>query len=938
MISSRTIRGRILTRILGISNFLRNEITMQTPKKLFLIDAMAMAFRSYHAFSSRPLTTAQGHPSSALYGCAVLLQKLLDEQRPDYIVIASDSKAKTFRHDLYPQYKANRGEMPEDLAKQIAPLYELFAALGCMVIKQPGFEADDLIGSLVRQFASDDVHCYIVSGDKDFMQLVDENVFLLTPGKGGESVLIDHDGVLAKFGVPPEQVRDVLALMGDSSDNVPGVRGIGPKGAMTLIANFKSLENVYANLAGITNKKLQASLLNNQELAELSKQLVTIRTDIKIPVTLSDMTVRSEDLASDTLLQFFETWEFRSLAQKVKQRREPTAKPALYQTAPKETGRNYRLVDTRESLGVLVADLASVQTFAFDTETTGLDIISARPIGMSFATREKVAYYVPLIAQHLTDINPDDVKTALTPALTDPRKTKVAHNLKFDLQMLRNADVPIVGPFGDSMLAAFITDSTLRSYGIDALSKDHLGVIKIATEQLMGKDKSTPMLAVERETLAEYACEDADCCLRLYELFMIRLNVDGLTSVYHELEVPLIEVLADMEQAGVSIDVPTLQELSLICTQESRRLEHEIHKLAGQEFNIGSPKQLQKILFEDLAIHEQLGIKNLKRSKQGFSTDVSVLEALAEHPLPDKILEYRMLIKLKNTYTDTLPQLIHPQTQRVHTSFNQTGTSTGRLSSTAPNLQNIPIRSPLGRRIRGAFKAPRGSAIISADYSQIELRLLAHLSGDENLQRAFRRGGDIHRSTAALFMGISEDTVTGDDRSRAKAINYGIVYGMGAFRLAKTTGLNVKDAKEFIERYFASFPQVRTYLDFLIARAEERGYSETISGRRRLITGFSQGGKGLANARNIAVNSPIQGSNADLIKLAMIKIHHRLRRENYKARMLVQVHDELLFECPHNEVDAVRALVKAEMEGAMQLAVPLIADVGVGADWLEAHE
>lgn len=915
---------------------------MTTKKRLFIIDAMAMAFRNYHAFGARPLTTADGFPTSAVFGSANFLIKLIETEKPDYLLVATDSKDATFRHDLYPHYKANRSEMPEDLGKQLPVLFELFALLKMQLLKEPGLEADDLIGSIVTQFKSPDLECYIVSGDKDFMQLVDDNTFIYSPRKGGEVTIIDRQGVFEKFSVRPDQVIDVLALTGDASDNVPGVRGIGDKGASKLMGEFHSLDGIYANLDKIANARQRTGLEENREMAFLSKKLVTIKTDCHIPHALEEFSYRPETALADAkLADFFERFGFRNLHLRVQQAIAKAPRDGLGALAQAGGGghpRHYECINTRQKFESLLVRLRSVDCFAFDTETTGLNIITDRPIGMSLAVEKNAAYYVPLIDAHLEDMTPADVVNAIRPIFDDATKLKVAHNLKFDLQMLNRIGLKVSGPFGDTMMAAFILDSGGK-FGLDACSERYLGIKKIPTSDLIGKKGEIPMANVALERLTEYACEDADCCLQLHIMLRPMLEKEGLTSVYQEIDIPLVPILARMEQAGIYLDAEELAKISDQLAVSAQLLESEIYQLAGESFNINSTKQLQVILFEKLKINEELGLKRLKKTKTGYSTDVSVLEQMSAHPLPKKILEYRTVTKLKNTYVDTLPQLIEPTTNRIHTSFHQTGTLTGRLSSSNPNLQNIPIRSEMGKEIRRAFKAERqGWAIVSADYSQIELRILAHLSQDQNLIRAFFSGEDIHRATASTMFAKPLSDVNDLDRNRAKAINYGLMYGMGPQRLAKLTGVSVNEAKALIQAYFAGFPAIKGYIDAAIAQAKENGYSRTVAGRRRRIEGLDDSdGLAVVNAQNTAVNSPVQGSAADLIKLAMIKIQNRLDQSTMAAKMLLQVHDELVFECPDHEINVLEALVRECMEHAMDMRVPLTVEIGHGKNWLEAH-
>ncbi len=904
-------------------------------QRLFIVDAMAMAFRSYHAI--RPLTSPQGTPVNAVYGSLLFLWSLIEKQKPDFLAFATDSQEKTFRHELYSEYKANRSEMPPDLVVQLPYLFRLFKALQAPMLKEPGLEADDLIGSLVDRYASSDLHCYIVSGDKDFMQLINENVTLFSPKKGGEVVETNLPEVFAKFGCRPDQVIDMLALIGDSSDNVPGVPGIGDKGAAKLIQQFHSLDGIYQNLDAVANQRQRLGLENNRELAYLSQKLVTIHKEATLHFSLDQLRCDPlRALANPDLLALLDELDFKSFGEKVRTRLKslPVAEATLPTLVKNDF--KYHTVQSRAEIDALIARARAATMFSFDTETTGLDRISDKPIGASFSFETGEAFYVPLHDAH-RPLPYVEVLSALQEVLETPA-LKVGHNVKFDIQMLHNIEIEVSGPLADTMLASQLLDASERSHSLDECTLRYLQHVKIKTDTLL--DASGSMLSAPLEQLSAYACEDADFTLRLYHCMRPKLEANELVSVFEDIEMPLAPILGAMEQRGIHVDADILHEISGRIDLRAKELEKEIHALAGEEFNIGSPKQLQVILFDKLKIHEELGLKRLKKTKTGYSTDVSVLEQMEAHPLAKALLEYRMLTKLKNTYVDSLPQLIHPKTQRVHTHFHQNGAATGRLSSSDPNLQNIPIRSSIGREIRKAFCSNlKDWVIISADYSQIELRILAALSGDEALREAFIQGADIHTSTAAKIFGVAPEAVDGGQRAQAKAINFGIIYGMGPQRLARETGVTMKEAKEFIERYFASYPKIRAYIEKSIQFARDHEYTKTISGRRRPLKEInaSQDGGTLANAQNMAVNSPVQGSAADLIKKAMVQVQKKLDESKYRAKMLLQVHDELVFECPRSEVDAVMQLIDREMEHAFDLGVPLKVDVSFGKNWLEAH-
>lgn len=948
----------------------------QNPQKLFVVDTMAMAFRSFHAFGVRPLATSDGLPTSAVYGSLLFLLRLIERESPDYLIFASDSKEPTFRHELYPEYKANRDVMPPDLVLQLPALYELLDILGGGLFKEPGLEADDLIGSLTKQHASESLHCYIVSGDKDFMQLIDDNVFLYSPKKAQDPLIVDREGVFEKFSCAPEQVIDVLALMGDSSDNVPGVRGIGEKGAAKLVSAHGSLDQIYKNLDKVANKRQHSALETSKEIAFLSKQLVTIKTDCELNLDLEKVHFDKEATLSDVRLHnFCERMEFHSLQAKLSGGRNKASIPKSPAAAAQSAGsqskeakgddvdykgetkslenkslNSYQLVQDDKSFDELFTCLQNAEMFCFDTETTGLDCIADKPIGLSFSVSESSSsqgseaeglnktFYIPLDQMHLRiDLHSSVAK--LKSVFEDPSKEKLAHNIKFDLQMLENIGISCVGPFLDSMLAAYVIDPTRKSYKLDQLVLEELNFNKTSIADLIGKDKKASMKDVPLEVIKNYACEDADYTLRLYRSYKRQLCELKLHDLYQDLEMPIAYVLSRMEQTGMYVDLSHLDKLSKLLSEKATELEKTIYKISGEEYNINSTKQLQYIMYDKLKIQEELKIKRIKKTKTGFSTDISVLEKLSAHPLPKAILEYRTVQKLRNTYVDALPKLIHSKTQRVHSSFNQTGTATGRLSSNKPNLQNIPIRSDLGRQIRAAF-TPQGEdcVILSADYSQMELRLLAHIADEPALQEAFKNGEDIHQSTASKIFGVPPNEVTQEIRGHAKAINFGIIYGMGPSRLAATTGVSMSEAKEFIEKYFEGYPNIKVFIDGAVEKARDAGYTETLLGRRRPLPELhSENRMQVVSAENIAVNTPVQGSAADMIKLAMIAVEKKISDLGLKSRLLLQVHDELVFEVPDNELEEVRSLVVECMEGVYPLKVPLKVETGAGSSWLEAH-
>ena len=872
------------------------------------------------------------------YGSLMFLMNLLEKEKPDYFVIASDSSEPTFRHTMYDQYKANRTDMPEDLAIQIPYIYKAFAALGCSTLLEPGVEADDLIGSLVTQFADKGLECYIVSGDKDFMQLIDKNTFMYSPKKGGEFVLVDIDKVHEKFNVTPDRVIDVLALMGDSADNVPGVPGIGEKGAGKLVATYGSLDQIFENLDAITNKRQHNGLRDHKEQAYLSRDLVTIKVDCEISHQLDDFSCDVDRaIGNRELFELTEKLEFKSLSQKISARLEVSDRDeaVAQNTATMGQSANYQTIAKMPKWQAFLADWKSQDRYCIDTETTGLDIKNDRPIGFSVSWRPGEAYYIPLNKDQNGDT--DTIIKGLKQVLEKSGTLKIGHNLKFDLQMLENLGITMAGPFADSMIASYLLRPNVRQHNLDACCETYLNYKKIPTSELIGKKGSMEDVAIEK--LAQYACEDADLTLQLYLKLKPLLVANALDSLFTDLEMPLVPILAKMEGDGIYLDKSDLAALDSQLTESIAASTAKIYELAGEEFNIKSPKQLGEILFNKLKVHDELGVTRIKKTKSGFSTDASVLERLKEHPLVGELLDYRMTTKLKSTYVDTLPQMVNESSQRLHASFHQTGTATGRLSSSDPNLQNIPIRSPKGKMIRKAFKAPsQDYLIMSADYSQIELRVLASLAKEDNLSEAFQADADIHTATAAKIFAVAPAAVTSDQRSQAKAINFGIIYGMGPQRLARETGVSQKEAKEFIEKYFASYPKIKDFIDSSIAFAKEHEYTMTICKRRRPLPEINGNDRmAFVNAQNMAVNTPVQGSAADLIKLAMIKLQQRLRDSKLDARMLLQVHDELVLECHRDDEAELRNIVKDSMETAMDISVPLKVSIGVGENWLEAH-
>jgi DNA polymerase I len=944
-------------------------------RRLFLIDGYAIIYRAFFALIARPLTTSRGENTSAAWGVANFLQRLIDKHRPEYLGWVHDSGL-SFRHEQYPEYKATReklsDELQADFDQGVERIEQLLAAYHIPVLRVEGYEADDVIGTLARKGKEADLNVVIVSGDKDFHQLVQPGIWLLNPGRGGPAA-VDEQWVgigneTDRLGVPPIRVTDYLALVGDSSDNVPGVKGIGDKTAVALIKEYGALEDILSHVDDISKKRPREALRQYSENARLSKQLVTIHTDLEIDLDVDALRVSAPD--TGRLQDLFVELEFHGLA-KAAGDLDGTAAPA---SGIADDAR-YVVVQTGEEIRELAERARAAGRLAFDTETvlemgapSTVDPLRSVLVGLTIALAPGEAYYLPFRhrkaghAQEALDFGtPISVANAplngapavphqpafrnlsaptsaelqpIRDVLMDHAVAKIAQNGKYDMLVLDREGIVVRGLAFDTMIASYVLDPGRRSHGLDMLALEFLGYRMTSYEEVCGKGKTAIGFdEVPIDIASRYSCEDADITLRLAAMFGEQLEQLGLTNLFRDVEMPLIPVLAEMEAAGIAIDLAAFAHLRSHLAQERKVTEEKIYGVAGEEFNINSNLQLRRILFE------KLELPVLKKTSSGPSTDASVLERLAEegHELPTLIREYRELTKLQNTYIDALPSLVNPRTGRLHTSFNQTVAATGRLSSSDPNLQNIPVRTELGREIRRAFIPRREWKMISADYSQIELRLLAHLSADEAFVETFRTGGDIHRQTAALIFGVSPEDVTPEMRGRAKTINFATIYGQGAHALSQQLRITHEEARAFIEQYFNRFTGVRAYLDGAIEAARTRGYAETIFGRRRYIPELRDKNFNIrAFGERTAQNMPIQGSAADLIKIAMIHIAARLRREGMQSSMLLQVHDELVFEAPTEELSSLEALVRAEMEGAAPLRVPLVVDVGHGTNWLES--
>lgn len=887
------------------------------PQRLILIDGSNYIYRAYYAI--RHLSNSRGMATNAILGFTNMLIKVMREMQPDRLAVIFDSKGPTFRKDIYPEYKANRAAMPDDLVPQIPYIKRLVKAFNMPGIELSGYEADDIIATLAKKFAAEGMEITVVTGDKDLMQIVTEHVRLLDTMK---DKTYGPQEVTERFG-GADKVVEVQALAGDSSDNIPGVPGIGEKTAKALIDEFGDVETLLANLEKVKGKRRE-NLEKYADLARLSKQLVTLVGDLPLDLDEHDFTLTEPN--REDLTEIFKECEFHKLLQEFSTAERASASVEGYRTVLHEKG-----------LQELITALEQSQRFAFDTETTGLDPLRADMVGLSFAVQAGQAWYIPVAHRYLgvpEQLPLDTVLRNIRPLLVSPRHLKIGQNLKYDLLVLGRAGVEADGPFYDTMLASYLANPAAKSHGMDNLAAELLDYRTISFSEVAGSGKNKISFdEVEVKKAAIYAAEDADITLRLYEKLLPMVAEQQQEKLFNDVEMPLLRVLVDMEKTGIRIDPVFLGTLSAEMEKKLDALEKQIHSLAGCSFNIGSPKQLGEVLFE------RLGLAKGKKTKTGWSTDVEVLNHLAEeHEIAAKILDYRSLSKLKGTYTDALPKLIHPETGRIHTSFNQAVTATGRLSSSDPNLQNIPIRTEEGRRIREGFIPSEGCLLLSADYSQVELRILAHMADEPALKEAFARGDDIHRRTASEVLGLFPDMVTDEQRRQAKAINFGVIYGISAFGLARQLGIGRREAQQFIDTYFERYPGIRTFMDRCIAEARDQQYVTTLFGRRCAIPEInSKNGAVRGYAERNAINYPVQGSAADIIKLAMVHIARRLTAEGLNTRMLLQVHDELVFDVPGEELERARVLVREEMEGAVDLSVPLLVEIGSGRNWREAH-
>jgi len=927
-------------------------------KKLFLLDAYALIFRAYYAFIKNPRVTSKGMNTSAIFGFLLALREVLQKQKPTHIAVAFDTHEPTFRHEMYREYKANRDETPEDIRNAVPYIKRLLEAYRIPIIDCPGFEADDIIGTLAKKASERGFVTYMMTPDKDFAQLVSDTIFMLKPSRSGnESIRWGVDEVKQEFSVQqPGQVIDILALMGDTADNIPGAPGVGPKTAMKLISEYGSVEELFRHTDQLKGK-LKEIIENNRAQIELSKKLATI--ELKVPVELKEDELVLETPDREKLRLLFSELEFRTIAAEILPELEKTIKPSeqgpLFPPASEpaqgtlfDNGQisaisekstiesvphNYLLIEGPDELRDFVSMALKQKEICFDSETTGINALDSELVALAFSWEKGTGWLV-----HFPESREETIQklNILKPIFESDSIIKIGQNMKFDIQVLANYGIEVKGSLFDTMIAHYLLEPDMR-HNMNLLSETYLSYSPVHIETLIGEKgiSQKTMRSVPVEQIREYAVEDADVTLQLKDVFQPRLISEGLSELAGNIEMPLIRVLADMERTGVKINRDDLKAIASGLRDDIISLEGEIYTLAGAEFNISSPKQLGDILFIRLKLDDKARVTKTKQ----FNTSEEILQRLSgRHPIIDKVLEYRGLKKLLSTYVEALPQLVDKKTGRIHTSYNQAVASTGRLSSNNPNLQNIPVRDERGREIRKAFVPEEGKIFLSADYSQIELRLMAHLSGDKNMIGDFLSGNDIHAATASKIFGVDIKDVTREMRSRAKTANFGIIYGISSFGLSERLTIGRKEAKELIDGYFNSYAGVKKYMDESIRKAREKGYVTTMFGRRRYLRDIQSRNQVVrGNAERNAINAPIQGTAADIIKVAMVSIHERLKNEGFASKMILQVHDELIFEALPGELEKLTAMVVKEMSGAAKLDIPLKVDCGTGKNWLEAH-
>lgn len=923
-------------------------------KKLFLLDAMALMYRAHFAFIRNPRITSKGLNTSAMFGFTNSLLEIINKENPTHFAVVLDPKGPTFRHLQYPEYKANREAMPEDLRAAFPYLDRLLEALNICKLSEPGFEADDLIGTISAMADPEEYDVYMVTPDKDYAQLVKDNVFFYKPHyKGGGYDVLGPAEVEEKFGIPPDRIIDFLGLKGDAVDNIPGIPKIGDKTAVSLIKEFGTMEEIIANVEKVTKKAVKASIIENSEQGLLSKDLATIRLDVPYEWNEKDLRVEHCDL--EALMVLMGELEFRNITQrilnsKLNPNQTETQKDLFGNSvgdAPMPEGINadkktleeietdYKLLISSEERSALIAEIKAAGEVCFDTETTGLDPMMAEIVGISFSVKENVATFIHFpVEQSETEIKA--ILGVFQEVLTSPEILKIGQNLKYDILILKNYDIEVAGPMFDTMLAHYIINPGGK-HGMDALAQEYLSYKPVSIETLIGKKgkKQKSMRDVEIEPLVQYACEDADITIKLRNKLAPEVKEN---KVFEEIEQPLMPILAAMEFEGIRLDAETMADYSEDLAARLDTLEKDIYKLAGEEFNINSPKQLGEVMFDKLKLGK--GEKQKKTKTGQYKTDEATLEILAiAHELPAQVWAYRGVKKLKSTYVDALPKLINPKSGRIHTTFSQSVAVTGRLSSVNPNLQNIPIKTADGREVRKGF-IPRDEdhILIAADYSQVELRIMAAMAGDEAMLSAFKNKEDIHRTTAARVFGVELDEVTAEQRSGAKTVNFGIIYGISAFGLSQRMGISRSDAADIIKNYWEQFPRVKEYMDECIEKAKETGYSETLFGRKRYLPDIHSGNRTVRSfAERNAINSPIQGTAADIIKIAMLKVDAAFKAAKLRSKMVLQVHDELVFDVHKSEIEQVKEIVEREMVNAVDIGVPMEVEVGTGDNWLQAH-
>jgi DNA polymerase-1 len=929
-----------------------------TSKKLFLLDAYALIFRAYYAFIKNPRVTSKGLNTSAIFGFLLALEEVLQKQKPTHIAVVFDTPTPTFRHEMYQEYKAHRDETPEDIKKAVPYIKKLIEAYKIPVIDYPGYEADDVIGTLARKASERGFTTYMMTPDKDYAQLVSDNVFMLKPSRSGnESILWGVDDIKKEFSVKrPEQVIDILALMGDAADNIPGAPGVGPKTAMKLISEYGSIEELFKNTDKLKGK-LKEIIENNREQIEMSKKLATIEQNV--PVELNETALELEVPDPAKLKVLFDELEFKTVATRILSEIDKSEKPRAQQQSPapqkdslqgslfedeavapvtektsiESVEHTYIQLKNNSDIEEFVKKVNALKEFCFDSETTSINPLDAELVALTFSWEKGTGYLIHFPeSQKETRVMLEIVRSVFE----NPVTLKIGQNMKFDIQVLANYDIEVKGPLFDTMIAHYLLEPDMR-HNMNLLSEAYLGYSPVHIESLIGEKGNSQknMRSVPVDKLIEYAVEDADVTYQLKKVFEPRIESERLSDLAHDIEMPLISVLATMERNGVILNLEDLKAITINLREDILSLEKEIYALAGTEFNISSPKQLGDILFIRLKLDEKARVTKTKQ----FITNEEILQRLTgKHPIVEKVLEYRGLKKLLSTYVEALPLLVDKKTGRIHTSFNQAVAATGRLSSNNPNLQNIPVKDARGREIRKAFVPAKGHIFLSADYSQIELRLMAHLSKDKSMIADFLSGNDIHAATAAKIFGVEINDVTREMRSKAKTANFGIIYGISSFGLSERLTIGRKEAKELIDGYFNSYPGVKVYMDESINKARDVGYVTTMFGRRRYLRDIHSRNQVVrGNAERNAINAPIQGSAADIIKIAMVRINDRMKSEKLLSKMILQVHDELIFEVEMSELERLREMVLFEMSNAVKLDIPLKVDWGTGNNWFEAH-